>query len=205
MMTMMTTMVMMMMTMLIGVIEVSATLQDCFIAAARLSIDQMLHRQNLNDDDHEDLDDDIWDGLGLGRGNPNDVGIFWINFRCAALTRFLCFFQTDQSDKYLSNHLFPFSGTTVSSDTKSETTMECFMAGWRTQFLFLGEISSLLEPPINNESTLTRYGYYDQAGKLQIVNYHADPHKGSQKLFPLSKILCCVKPTTMFSPQRFLC
>jgi len=23
-----------------------------------------------------------------------------------------------------------------------------------------------------------RYGYYDQAGKLQIVNYHADPHKG---------------------------
>ena len=78
----------------------------------------MLHRQNLNDDDYEDLDDDIWDGLGLGRGNPNDVGIFWINFRCAALTRFLCFFQTDQSDKYLSNHLFPFSGTTVSSDTK---------------------------------------------------------------------------------------
>ena len=147
MMTMMTTMVMMMMTMLIGVIEVSATLQDCFIAAARLSIDQMLHRQNLNDDDYEDLDDDIWDGLGLGRGNPNDVGIFWINFRCAALTRFLCFFQTDQSDKYLSNHLFPFSGTTVSSDTKSETTMECFMAGWRTQFLFLGEISSLSEPP----------------------------------------------------------
>ena len=28
---------------------------------------------------------------------------------------------------------------------------------------------------------MTRYGYYDQAGKLQIVNYHADPHKG----FPL--------------------
>ena len=128
-MTMMTTMVMMMMTMLIGVIEVSATLQDCFIAAARLSIDQMLHRQNLNDDDYEDLDDDIWDGLGLGRGNPNDFGTFWINFRCAALTHFLCFFQTDQSDKYLSNHSFPFSGTTVSSDTKSETTMECFMAG----------------------------------------------------------------------------
>merc|ERR1712018_737344 len=23
-----------------------------------------------------------------------------------------------------------------------------------------------------------RYGFYDQAGKLQIVNYHADPHKG---------------------------
>jgi len=23
-----------------------------------------------------------------------------------------------------------------------------------------------------------RYGYYDQAGKLQIVNYHADPQKG---------------------------
>ena len=27
---------------------------------------------------------------------------------------------------------------------------------------------------------MTRYGYYDQAGKLQIVNYHADPHKGFQ-------------------------
>ena len=23
-----------------------------------------------------------------------------------------------------------------------------------------------------------RYGYYDQAGKLQIVNYSADPHGG---------------------------
>ena len=23
-----------------------------------------------------------------------------------------------------------------------------------------------------------RYGYYDQAGKLQIVNYSADPEKG---------------------------
>ena len=31
---------------------------------------------------------------------------------------------------------------------------------------------------------MTRYGYYDQAGKLQIVNYHADPHKG----FPLFMI-----------------
>ena len=24
----------------------------------------------------------------------------------------------------------------------------------------------------------SRYGYYDQAGKLQIVNYSADPEKG---------------------------
>ena len=38
--------------------------------------------------------------------------------------------------------------------------------------------SSQLEFLINNGSTLTRYGYYDQAGKLQIVNYHADPQKG---------------------------
>ena len=26
--------------------------------------------------------------------------------------------------------------------------------------------------------TLSRYGYYDQAGKLQVVSYTADPHTG---------------------------
>ena len=25
---------------------------------------------------------------------------------------------------------------------------------------------------------MSRYGYYDQAGKLQVVNYTADPHTG---------------------------